>query len=164
MRSFPENTSNYEELAPDIITDAKELRRIERLMDRSRRTTNPNNFNPNGTIKRGCKWAFSKRYKKLCAKRKNIHRKVASKRKQEHEKLVNHILTLGSDIRIRFQSLQRKTKETTRNKKNGKINAKKRFGRSIAHRAPAMLVTMIERKLSYQERPLNKIDTYSKPV
>ena len=81
-----------------------------------------------------------------------------------HEKLANEILALGSDIRVetmRFQSLQKRTKETTKNKKNGKINHKKRFGKSIANRAPAMLLTIVDRKLGYQGRSLKKIDTYA---
>ena len=81
-----------------------------------------------------------------------------------HEKLANDILALGSDIRVetmRFQSLQKRAKKTTRNKKNGKINRKKRFGKSIANHAPAMLLTIIDRKLGYQGRSIKKIDTYA---
>ena len=38
-------------------------------MDRSRRATNPQNYNPDGTIKKGKKtWKYSNRYKKLKAK------------------------------------------------------------------------------------------------
>ncbi|HED0876550.1 TPA: hypothetical protein R4M55_001798, partial [Campylobacter jejuni] len=152
------------ELAPEINTDAKELRRIERAMDRSKRATNPNNYNSNGTIKQGCKWAYSGSYKKLRSKRKEMHRKMAVLRKQSHEKLANDILALGSDIRVetmRFQSLQKRAKKTTRNKKNDKINKKKRYGKSIANHAPAMLLTIIDRKLGYQGRSIKKIDTYA---
>ena len=81
-----------------------------------------------------------------------------------HEKLANDILALGSDVRVetmRFQSLQKRAKKTTRNKKNGKINRKKRFGKSIANHAPAMLLTIIDRKLGYQGRSIKKIDTYA---
>jgi hypothetical protein len=62
---------------------------------------------------------------------------------------------------MRFQSLQKRTKKTTRNKKNGKINHKKRFGKSIANHAPAMLLTIIDRKLGYQGLSIKKIDTYA---
>ncbi|WKB34751.1 hypothetical protein QS257_12545 [Terrilactibacillus sp. S3-3] len=152
------------ELAPEINHDEQELRRIEQAMDRSKRATNPHHFNPNGMIKRGCHWKYSNRYKRLRFKRKDIYRKIAALRKQSHEKLANDILALGSDIRVetmRFQSLQKKAKETTRNRKNGKINKKKRFGKSIAHHAPAMLPAIIDRKLGYQGRSIKKIDTYA---
>ena len=81
-----------------------------------------------------------------------------------HEKLANEILSLGSDVRvetIRFQSLQKRSKNTSRNKENGKINRKKRFGKSIANRAPSMLLTILDRKLGYQGCSLKKIDTYA---
>ncbi|WP_152655893.1 hypothetical protein [Oceanobacillus sp. CFH 90083] len=153
------------ELAPECHNDEKELRRIQRKMDRSKRSTNPDNFHKNGTIKKGSlTWKYSKRYERLRQKRKERYRKVAGRRKMSHEKLANDILTLGSDIRVetmRFQSLQKRAKNTTRNNTNGKINRKRRFGKSIAKRAPAMLLTIIERKLKYQERELKKIDTYA---
>jgi len=39
---------------------------ILRAMERSRRAMNPNNYNENGTVKKGHKqWNFSKRYQKL---------------------------------------------------------------------------------------------------
>lgn len=39
------------------------------------------------------------------------------------------------------------------------LKVKKRFGKSIGNRAPAMLLTIINRKLNYQEKSLIKIDT-----
>ncbi|MCF3941978.1 hypothetical protein [Oceanobacillus alkalisoli] len=84
------------------------------------------------------------------------------KRKQSHETLANHVLSLGSDIRVEtisMQGLQKRAKKTTRNKKNGRINKKKRYGRVIANRAPAMLMGVIDRKLNYQGREIKKINT-----
>lgn len=149
----------------DIKTPYKKLRRFDRAMDRSKRSTNPQNYNSNGTVKKGSKkWNYSNRYLKLKSKRKELFRKIASIRKQNHEKTANNILSLGLDVRVetmRFQSLQKRAKKTTRNKKNGKINKKKRFGKSIANYAPAMLLEIINRKLKYQKLELKKIDTYA---
>ena len=148
-----------------IKTPYKKLRKLDRAMDRSRRSTNPQNYNDNGTVKKGYKkWNYSNRYLKLKYKRKELFRKIASIRKQNHEQTANFILSLGLDVRVetmRFQSLQKRAKKTTRNKKNGKINKKKRFGKSIANYAPAMLLEIINRKLKYQNLDLKKIDTYS---
>lgn len=58
-----------------------------------------------------------------------------------------------------FKGLQRKAKETTVNKKTGKINRKKRFGKSLANRAPAMLISIIDNKLKVNELRIKKIDT-----
>jgi hypothetical protein len=153
------------ELAPECKPDEQKLRRIQRKMDRSKRATNPQNFNDNSTVKKGKRtWRYSNRYKKLRQKRKELYRKLAIQRKISHEKLANDLLALGSDIRVetmRFQSLQKRAKKTTRNKKNGKINRKKRFGKSIANHAPAMLLMIIDRKLGYQGRTIKKINTYA---
>ena len=62
---------------------------------------------------------------------------------------------------MRFKALQKRSKETTINKKTGKYNKKKRFGRSLNHKAPSMLLTIIDRKLKYQGLSLNKINTQS---
>ncbi len=58
-----------------------------------------------------------------------------------------------------FKGLQRKVKETTVNKKTGKMNRKKRFGKSIANRAPAMLISIIDNKLKVNELRIKKINT-----
>lgn len=152
------------ELAENCKADEQKLRRFERAMDRSKRATNPDNFKENSVAKNGVKWTFSNHYLKLKSKRKDMHRKIAAKRKQAHETLANEILAQGSDVRVeamRFQSLAKRAKKTTRNKKNGKINKKKRFGKSVTNHAPAMLITIIDRKLKYQGKSVKKIDTYA---
>jgi hypothetical protein len=160
-----DETVQLRELAPECNADEKKLRRIQRAMDRSRCATNPLNYHENGTPKKGRKmWTFSNGYTKLRRERKEIYRKIAVQRKQSHEMLANEILAFGSDVRVetmRFQSLQKRAKKTTCNKKNGKINRKKRFGKSITNHAPAMLLTIINRKLGYQGRSIKKIDTYA---
>lgn len=160
-----ESTVELRELAPECKADEAKLRRIQRAMDRSKRATNTNNFKEDGTVKKGrLEWNYSNRYKKLRKIRKERYRKIAVQRKISHEKLANDILALGSDVRVetmRFQSLQKRTKKTTRNKKNGKFNRKKRFGKSISNHAPAMLLTIIDRKLGYQGRSIKKLDTYA---
>lgn len=159
-----DNEVSMNELAT-IKTPYKKLRKLDRAMDRSRRSTNPQNYNDNGTVKKGYKkWNYSNRYLKLKYKRKELFRKIASIRKQTHEQTANNILSLGLDVRVetmRFQSLQKRAKKTIHNKKNGKINKKKRFGKSIANYAPAMLLEIINRRLKYQNLDLKKIDTYS---
>ncbi|MCQ6277597.1 transposase, partial [Bacillus sp. V3B] len=104
-----ENKVELRELAPGCNVDETKLRCIQRKMDRSKRATNPENFNENGTLKKGKRtWNFSNRYKKLLKERKERYRKIAVERKMSHEKLGNDILALGSDIRVemmRFQSL-----------------------------------------------------------
>lgn len=44
--------TNLEELAPDIDKNEKLIAKLQRKLDRQRRANNPNNYNPDGTIKK----------------------------------------------------------------------------------------------------------------
>ncbi|MCT4585803.1 MAG: transposase [Peptostreptococcaceae bacterium] len=161
--SSKSNVKLYE-LANRVQNIENEKNKIQRYMDRSKRATNPNNFNKNGTIKCGVKlkWMFSNNYLKARYKIKELHRKQADIRKLQHEILANEIISLGDNIYVEtmnFKGLQKRVKETTVSEK-GKINRKKRFGKSLANKAPSMLLTIIDRKLKYHGLSLIKVDTY----
>ena len=152
------NLSNYK-----LDNHKKEIRRLQRAMDRSKRATNPDNYNEDGTIKKGKgTWTYSNNYKRLRHKLNKIHRELKINRSISHEKLANFIISLGTDIRVEtlnIQGWQKKAKKTTINKKNGKINKKKRFGKSILNNAPSLLLEKIDRKLTYEKEKLKKINT-----
>jgi hypothetical protein len=59
---------------------------------------------------------------------------------------------------MHFQGLQKRAKKTIKNKQ-GKFNKKKRFGKSILNKAPAMLIEIINRKLKYDGLSILKINT-----
>jgi hypothetical protein len=150
-------------LAPSVETLEKDIRKIQRALDRSKRATNPTKYNENGTINQNIrdKWVFSKRYMKKKAQLKEMQRLNRVRRKQDHEVLSNTIISLGENIFVEtmsFKGLQKRAKETTVNK-NGKFNRKKRFGKSIGNRAPGMLLSILERKLSYKNKDLKKVNT-----
>lgn len=152
------------ELAPEVVNMDKEIKRLQRHMDRSQRAMNPLNYNADGTIKRGIKliWVHSKRCLKAQLKRKELYRKQAEIRKQSHNKLANYILSLGNEVyveKMNFKALQKRSKKTTINKKTGKFNKKKRFGKSLANKAPSMLLTIIDNKLKWAGSSLKEIDT-----
>lgn len=152
------------ELADKVQNIESQKRLVQRKLDRSKRSMNPDNFNIDGTIKKGNRrllWKRSNRYLQLQSKLKELHRKQAEIRKLQHEILANHILSLGSDFYVEtmsFKGLQKRSKLTEVNDK-GKYKRKKRFGKSIANKAPAMLLSVIDRKLSYHGNSLNKINT-----
>lgn len=153
------------ELAPHCRTDEHKIRRLQRAIGRSKRAMNPDNYNKNGTVKKGRRvWKKSKRYIRLQKKLSELQRKAAAHRKQAHEILANHIVAMGDDIRIeqmRMQGLASRSKQTTRNAENGKINSKKRYGHTIGIRAPSMLVESINRKLGYHGKQIVKVNTYT---
>ena len=155
------------ELADRIQNIEDQKRTILRRMDRSRRATNPDNYNENGTIKKQgnkkVKWNKSNHYIKYQNALKELYRKQADIRKYQHECLANYIISLGNKIyveKMNFAGLQRRAKNTEKNDK-GKFKRKKRFGKSLANKAPSMLLTIINRKLGYFGEKLIEIDTFS---
>ena len=152
------------ELAPSVNHIDREIKLIQRKIDRSKRTTNPNKYNFNGTINvsNKDKWIYSNKYLKLKSKYRELYRKQSAIRKQDHEIMSNYILSLGDKFYVEtmnFKGLQARSKNTTINSK-GKYNKKKRFGKSLANKAPAMLIEILNRKLKYEGLSINKINTY----
>ena len=95
------------------------------------------------------------------ARVRELERKNADIRKQEHCRMANHILSLGNEIYIEdmnFKGLQGRAKETKLDK-NGRYVRKKRFGKSIANRAPAMFMTILEQKCSGAGGEFHKVNT-----
>lgn len=147
--------SNYDikllELAPRVQNIENEKRRIQRYMDRSNRTSNPDNFNEDGTIKRGIKleWNYSKGYLKSRNILKDIYRKQADIREQDHNIMANDILKNCNTVYVEamnFKGLQKRSKKTEKNEQ-GKFKKKKRFGKSLANKAPAKFLTILQNKL-----------------
>lgn len=160
--------SNYDcklyELAPNVQNIENEKRKLLRFMDRSKRATNKDNFNSDGTIKRGIKleWNYSNKYIKAKNKLKDLYRKQADIRKQDHNIMANEILKQGDTFKVEtmnFKGLQARAKNTTVNK-NGKINKKKRFGKSLANKAPSMFLTILENKIKMKDGLFIEINTY----
>lgn len=118
-------------------------------MDTSRRATNPDNYNEDGTSKEKSEikgWHFSKAYKKYRAELYEIFRKECEEKKLLQEILANEVIASGDVFncnKMDFKFLQRN------------------LGKKIQSASPAMLKTTIERKLSYHDVSINEI-SYSK--
>ena len=160
-----ENKVYLDELANKVQNIGDEIAKIQRKQDKSRRATNPSNFKADGTInKKDDKeliWIKSNHYIKNQKLLHKLFRKQTAIRKLQHECLANEILEQGDNIYVEemnFKKLQKRSKKTSKNKK-GRFKRKKRFGKSIANRAPAMLLTIIDRKLKYHNKELIKIHT-----
>ena len=71
-------------------------RRYYRAMDRSRRATNPQNYNEDGTVKKGRRvWDYSNHYKKLKEKHSELCRINAVNRQLAINEDANHLRSLG---------------------------------------------------------------------
>ena len=152
------------ELASEVNNIEKVKRALSRKLDRQRRANNPHKYNENGTIKRNnLKWIKSKKYIKTQHELAEVQGKMADIRKQSHNKLANYILTLGNKVYVEtmnYKGLQSRAKETTVNEKTGRINKKKRFGKSLANKAPSMFLTILDNKLKWHNEQLLKVDTF----
>lgn len=161
-------SSDYEvkllELAPNVNNIDRELKLLQRKMDRSRRATNPNKYNDDGIIKKDNKdkWKYSNHYLKLKEKRKKLFDKQSKIRKQDHNILANNLISLGNEFYVEtmnFKGLQARAKKTEKNDK-GKFKKKKRFGKSLANKSPSMFLTILNNKLKWNVTELYKIDTF----
>lgn len=157
---------NLLELADRVQNIEQEKRRLQRKMDRSRRAMNPGNYKPDGSIKQGVKltWNNSKRYKRIQHQYAMIQHHQADIRKQQHNELANYLLTLGDCFFVEdmdYRALTRKAKKTEISEKTGRYKRKKRFGKSIANKAPAMLITMLKQKCQSRGlKGVKEVDTH----
>lgn len=111
----------------------KEVRRLQRKLDRSRRAMNPQNFNDNGTVKPGAKaWKFSKRYEALSGELAEMHRRAAATRVNEHNETIGLLLSHAGTFRVEIN--------------NFKAFQKGRYGRSQGLLAPGRFIEMLQRK------------------
>ncbi len=126
------DTAVIERFCDELKNKQKEIRRLQRKLDRQRRANNPQNYNPDGTIKPGKKtWHESTRYKKTKRKLAELQRKLATQRKTLHGKKANRILKQGKYVKtekLSYSSFQ------------------KNYGRSVRDRAPGMFMEILRRK------------------
>lgn len=116
----------------ELDSTQQEIRVTQRKLDRQRRANNPDNYNPDGTVKKGrSKWHSSRRYLKTRSQLANLHRRQAAHRRSLHGKLVNDILRHGNTIYLEKVSYK---------------GWQKLFGKSINYRAPGMFVAELTRK------------------
>ena len=136
----------FETFCPKVEQPWRDLRKLERAMDRSRRATNPDAFNADGTWRRGAKATVrSRRYQQLAIKRRERERQLASERKRAHGELANRILGQGTEIhleKLSYRSFQRQ------------------WGKTVKVRAPGAFVDMLSRKVKAAGGTLIKINTF----
>ena len=83
----------------------KEIRRLQRKLDRQRRANNPEAFKPNGTAKSGKRqWQVSGREKETRRKLSELYRKQAACGKSLPGNLANHVFSLGNPVKLEKSS------------------------------------------------------------
>lgn len=139
VKTYPLEIKNHEDIKSELL----------QKMDVSRRATNPDNYNEDGTSKERDEikgWHFSKAYKKYHNELYEIYRKECEEKKLLQEILANEVIASGDVFncnKMDFKFLQRN------------------LGKKIQTASPSMLKSVIERKLSYHGVSINEI-SYSK--
>ena len=129
IASFSLEQASLEPFCPTVTQPWKELQRVERALDRSRRATistrtgrsekDQRNANAHGVSK------------DLLLKRKEREKRLAAERKRSHGQLANRILAQGKTVKtekLSYRAFHRC------------------FGRSVKVRAPGMLVSTLDPK------------------
>lgn len=161
---FESGIKNLAERGSSILKNEKKEKRLLRAMERSRRAMNPENYNPDGTIRKGPKtWKNSKRYIRLRNQYRDFCRKNVENRHLAIRRDIN-LLRAEGDIFItepkNAKKLQkrasgpaeRQEKESVIIQKDGttktihKFKRKKRFGKSIQNRCPGYFQAQAEKK------------------
>ena len=165
MAAVSDTACILEELAPDADVYERSIHKLEQHMDMSKRISNPDNFNPDGTIKKrkDCKpWVFSNSYKAARRKRKTLYRKKSAYTLHSHRNLCNRLLENADSFiveKMDYAALAKRSSKTERQdkptdvvQKDGtvktvnKFKRKKRFGRSMNRRSPSRFLSELKRK------------------
>jgi len=142
-----EQAAELVSFCPSVKQPWKSIRKIQRAMDRSRRATNPDCYNADGTFKKGKRLkVFSGRYTILKRCLPEAERRLAAERKRSHGELVNDILSHGNIVKsekLSYKSFQ------------------KNFGKSVKVKAPGMFISMLRRKAESAGGGLIELDTWA---
>lgn len=140
-----EDAAGLERLAPSAVQPWTLIKNIQRKMSRSLIANNPDNYNDNGTSKKGARrWIKSSRYLILENKLKELERKLVARRKSDHGKLANKIIGLGTIIKTEKLSY---------------VGFQKNYGRSVKQRAPGAFVELLNRKAESAGGKLIQLNT-----
>ena len=171
------NEVHLEELAPESAKYEKKIRHKQNLVDASMRKHNPENYNKNGTVKKGKhKWKTTRRCRRLKRQIRVLYRKQSAYIKTSHHTFINRVVQNTSEFILEpmnFKALQKKSKKTERKEeataikqKDGslkmvrKYKRKKRYGYSIKNRSPGLMQADLKTKATQYGIPYYEIDIH----
>jgi hypothetical protein len=134
----------------ELERDEKELRRLQRRMDRQRRTANPDNYDEQGRIKQQGKrklhWKASRSYEKTRRRKAAKEHGLAAHRKSLHGRKVHELVAVGNTViieKISYKAWQ------------------KQYGKSVGLRAPGMFIAQLRRTVASTGGTLVEVPTPS---
>jgi putative transposase len=116
----------------ELVPRQKEIRRLQRQIDRQQRANNPDCYDKKGrSIKGKRPTNKSARQRKTEAKLAELHRQQAAHRKSLHGQTANRVLRMGNVFKLEKLSC---------------LAFQRQYGRSVGMRAPGMFVELLRRK------------------
>lgn len=131
----------------------KKIARLQRAMERSSRSINPQNFEADGTTYRKDMeertWIRSNRWYAMRGRLKELYRKRTAKRKYEQCRLASLLLTMANVFVVEdnnYMAWAKKSSKNTYSKRTGRMRTKHRWGKTIEVFAPASFIRTLEYK------------------
>lgn len=165
MAAVSKKAVSIKELAPDCKKYDQEIAKQQRLIDKQMRQANPDNYNADGTARKGKhNWVVTKGCRKRKQKVRVLYRQKSAYTQCCHNQQINElIVNYGTEFvaeKMDYKALakrlkkkaERQDKESVVKKKDGtektirKFKRKKRFGKSVNDRSPSAFLTTLERK------------------
>lgn len=144
--------------------DETHKRVLMRKLDRQRRANNPDNYNADGTVKKGFKtWKKSNRQKATESRIREASRLSAIHRKEKQNSLMNILVNDGCTVvteRMSYKGLQSRSKNETINKKTSRPRSKKRFGKTLMNAAPSAFLDRLRYKVICRGGAFIEADTW----
>jgi hypothetical protein len=140
--------ASLEMLGEELAPDEKQMRRLQRKMDRQRRAANPEHYDAHGRIKKQGRqrlpWKHSRGYERTRRRKADKERKLAAHRRSLHGQQVHEIVAVGNTVileQISYKAWQRQ------------------YGKSVGLRAPGMFVEMLRRTVASTGGTLLEVPT-----
>lgn len=171
-----DKTCIMEKLAPDVMKYEKRINHLQKMNDRLLRLANPDNYNEDGTSKKGKHtWVMSKQVRDNYAEIAQLYRQKTDYIKNCHGNLANQIIKETDHIiaePMKYSELQKRAKTLERKEEAEKVvdkkgnekmvhkyKKRKRYGHSINSHSPATMQTIMKAKAEKYGVPYEEINT-----
>lgn len=151
----PLSTSRWNDIKRE-----EEITKLQQSLDRKRRANNPNNFNDDGTVKKGRKvWVNSKSYLRDKARLNDLKRKERVTRELYQKQLANRISQMGDHFFIMQPESSSLAKRTTKDEitKKGTLKSKTRYGKVVANHAPYYFFSQLQYKTEFKGSSFTRV-------
>ena len=178
MASVSEKAVSLKELAPMSGCYNKEIAKQQRLVDQEKRALNPDHYDADGRVIKGKhNWVISNNCRRHQRRIRELYRKKSASTECSHNHQANELLVNNGNCFLiedmTYAALQKRSRKPTERQekatvakdKNGKektvrkCKKKKRFGKSLNDRSPALFVAILTQKAEQYGGQAVRIDT-----